>query len=225
MHVRAALAPVLTGADVDRRHAEVRALPDPDARVADEARAVVEQPQEVGRRHVLEEVDVVGALALRGRPGCRSTCRPHRRRRSARTTASADPSARRRAAFRPPVRRLLRTRSSPGAASRPDSRGERSTGGPTPPYTLERIEVEARIGEDLRDEVDRRAAGDEHRRRVLAHPDHPFGGLLGRDEVQVGELGDAWRTFSSIEPVTSPPCTCASGMFMYAAATAVASVS
>jgi hypothetical protein len=35
----------------------------------------------------------------------------------------------------------------------------------------------------------------------------------------------AWRTFSSIDPVTSPPCTCTTGMFMYDAATAVASVS
>ena len=38
-------------------------------------------------------------------------------------------------------------------------------------------------------------------------------------------LVTACRTFSSIEPVTSPPCTCTTGMFMYDAATAVASVS
>ena len=35
----------------------------------------------------------------------------------------------------------------------------------------------------------------------------------------------AWRTLSSIEPETSPPCVCATGMFMYAAAIAVAIVS
>ncbi len=35
----------------------------------------------------------------------------------------------------------------------------------------------------------------------------------------------AWRTLSSIEPDTSPPCVCATGMFMYAAAIAVAIVS
>ena len=35
----------------------------------------------------------------------------------------------------------------------------------------------------------------------------------------------AWRTLSSIEPETSPPCVCARGMFMYAAASAVAIVS
>ena len=35
----------------------------------------------------------------------------------------------------------------------------------------------------------------------------------------------ACRTLSSIEPDISPPCVCATGMFMYAAATAVAIVS
>ena len=35
----------------------------------------------------------------------------------------------------------------------------------------------------------------------------------------------AWRTLSSIEPDTSPPCVCATGMFMYEAAIAVAIVS
>ena len=38
-------------------------------------------------------------------------------------------------------------------------------------------------------------------------------------------LVTACLTFSSIDPVTSPPCTWTTGMFMYAAATALASVS
>ncbi len=48
----------------------------------------------------------------------------------------------------------------------------------------------ARILEHLAGEVDRRAAGVEHAFGVLAHADHVLPRALGRDEMQIGELGD-----------------------------------
>jgi hypothetical protein len=54
---------------------------------------------------------------------------------------------------------------------------------------LEGVEIELGLSEDLVGEIDGRAPGDEHGRRVLAHSDHPFRGAGCGHQVKVGQLG------------------------------------
>src|SRR5882762_6715113 len=63
-NVAPAIPPELAGADVDHRNAEVRTLANADARIANQAARVVQQSQEVFRRHVLEEMEVCWLLVL-----------------------------------------------------------------------------------------------------------------------------------------------------------------
>src|SRR5256885_13966465 len=58
-HVDPPIPPELASADVDYRNAEERALSDPGTRVSHQAARVVEEAEEVLRRHVLEEVEVL----------------------------------------------------------------------------------------------------------------------------------------------------------------------
>jgi len=58
--VLAALAPELACADVDRGHAEIRALANRDARIADNRRRSAQEAEEVLGEHVPEHVKVFG---------------------------------------------------------------------------------------------------------------------------------------------------------------------
>src|SRR5207253_1955608 len=62
--VVAALAPRLAAADVHGRHAEIRALTDRDARIADNRGRPAQQPQEVFGEHVPEEMKVLRIFLL-----------------------------------------------------------------------------------------------------------------------------------------------------------------
>ena len=83
-----------------------------------------------------------------------------------------------------------RTRSSPDAASRRDSPSTDPRCGPTPPYFSNGSKSSAGLRRDLRGDVDRRAAGEDDRVRVLAQPDHALARQLRRHEVQVRQLRD-----------------------------------
>ena len=67
---------------------------------------------------------------------------------------------------------------------------DRSSGTPTPRSKMWASRPLRSSVENLRDQVDARAADPEHRVGRLAEPDDPVGRLAARREVDVGELGD-----------------------------------
>jgi hypothetical protein len=185
--VRAAVAAGLARADVDDRHAEERALADADAGVADQRAAAVEQPQEIGRLHVLEEVNVgrplelaEGADAGGGAVGAGVDVRPEPQARNARIADGAQRLGHVRARLR--VLGGHRVLHDHQVAVRQRHRRADAA------VLLERIEPHGGIVEHVAREIDRRTAGDVHRRGVFAHPDDAFRRARGRDQVHVGEL-------------------------------------
>src|SRR5687767_15867443 len=62
--IRAAFSSGLASADIHGGHAQERTFPDGDARVADDTGAVVREPEEILRRHVPEQVNILRALPL-----------------------------------------------------------------------------------------------------------------------------------------------------------------
>ena len=226
-HVGAALAPLLPRADVHGRHAEERALADRHARVADDRRRVAPAGAGSPPGTCCGTGGGCPASRARGRRGCPSTCRRSRRRRSARTTApAARTSFTAYSVSSTCCARLLvlgRHRMLHDDEIALREIGRRADAA----VLLERIEVERRAAPRPR----RRCRSTDSRSRPPcsgASPSrmHALGAPASVEtRCRFDSLVTACRTFSSIEPVTSPPCTCTTGMFMYDAATAVASVS
>jgi len=194
LHIRAAFTPRLARADIHDGDAKERALADTDTRVPDEARRVVDEPQEVRRLHILEEVDVLrsdvlakGTERLRGSVGAGIDVGPKPQRR--------DPALVHRVQCLDDVAASLLVLGRDGVLHHHDVALGEIEARADAAVLLHRVERELRIGHDLGCEIDRGATRAVHACRVLAHPDHALAGALRRDEVQVRELRDGVANF------------------------------
>ena len=201
--------PCWRDADVHRRHAEERALADGDARVADDRRGVDQQAQEVLGVHVAEEVDVLGLLAARG-----TTRMPFEVPSEPASTFGQNQSTGSPTSLHG-VERLLdllprllvlgrhrmlhdhevaARRGRPSGRRRRTSRTDRSRA-PAAPRTSAAMSIDGQP-------VTTTASGSSPRRITRSRASSV------ETRCRFDSLVTAWRTFSSIEPVTSPPCTC-----------------
>ena len=176
-HVVAALASQLARADVHGRHAEVRALADRDARIADDGRRSAQQPQEILGKHVPEQVEVARILllaehadALRRAVRPRVDVRPEPQHRQAEVLHRVQ----RLVDLLPRLVVLRRDRMLHDDEITLRQIRRRTDAA----VLLERIEIHLRTRRDLGGDVDRRTAGDVDGVRVLTQLSHAFGRQL-----------------------------------------------